>query len=194
MIDSIDSKQRKDKILEVLQAVSSAGVIVKFLVCDGFAGNIAMGQLLVGQLNPLASDFQTFFINPENGEKVYIYLDPCHMIKLVRNIFGNRIILDRNGNKIEWRYIECMYKFSQKNDFHVHKLTKRHMDWNRNKMCVALATQTLSESNAKAIEVLMNSDHPDFAGAYSTVDFLKRCNTLFDIFNSKSIHHNNIYK
>lgn len=151
MIDAIDSIERRTKMLEVLQAVTSAGVIVKFVVFDGCASNIAMAKLLVGCLDPIASDFEPFFLNPENKEKVYIFLDPCHMVKLIRNTFGNRTILDPNGDKIEWRYIKSLFDFSQKYDFHVHKLTKRHMLWNRNKMSVALATQILSGSTANAI-------------------------------------------
>lgn len=195
MIDSMDSKQRKQNVLQVLQSVTSAGVIVKFLVFDGCPSNVSMSKMLVGEnFDPFSPRFQTFFKNPDNNENVYIYLDPCHMIKLLRNTFSNRTISDQNGNKIEWRYIEHLYEFSAKNTFNVHKLTKKHMNWRKNPMNVALAVQVLSASIANAIELLMNANHPDFSEAEATIYFLRQCNTLFDIFNTRDIQHNSIYK
>lgn len=76
----------------------------------------------------------------------------------------------------------------------LHKLTKKHMNWIKNPMNVAFAVQVLSASIANAIELLMNANHPDFSEAEATIYFLRQCNTLFDIFNTRDIQHNSIYK
>lgn len=195
MIDSINAAQRMTRVLEVLQAVSSAGVLVKFLVFDGCPSNIAMSELLTGKkLDPFSTEFETFFVNPTNGEKIYIYLDPCHMAKLVRNTMSKKTILDQSGDKIEWRFITTLYEFSQENSFHVHKLTKKHINWERNPMSVSLAMQTVSNSVANAIELLMKQNHPNFVGAVPTIKFLRMCNTAFDVLNSKDMQQRDILK
>lgn len=195
MIESINKHQRKDRVLEVIDVVTLSGVKIKMLVFDGCPSNIAMSELLMGKkLDPNSSEFQTFFVNPRNDEKIYLYLDPCHMAKLVRSTLNKRIILDENKQKIEWKYIQALYEFSQDNDFAVHKLTKKHMNWKRNPMNVRLAIQTLSDSVASAIELLMLQEHSEFVNSAATVKFLRINNTLFDILNTKDVHNNNIYK
>ena len=49
------------------------------------------------------------------------------------------------------------------------KLSKGHIEFQRQKMNVKVAAQTLSSSVADAIEYLMNSDHPNFANAGGTL-------------------------
>lgn len=71
MDDSIQSSSRKELVLKVLEAVTKAGVLVKIVVFDGHPSNIAMSEILIGKkLDVFAPDFQTFFLNPTNEEKV----------------------------------------------------------------------------------------------------------------------------
>lgn len=196
MIDSLNSEQRMNLVFENLKAVTSAGVKVEILTFDGYPSNLSMIERLIKtRLDVFSSNFRPIFLNPDNGEEVGIFLDPCHMEKLLRNTLANKgIIYDENGEKIEWRFIKSLYEFSKENDFNVHKLNKKHINWERNIMRVHLAVQTLSESVASAIELLMNKNHPDFVGAAATVRFLRIANKLFDVFNTKGIHNKDIFK
>ena len=47
-------------------------------------------------------DLKAYFLNPlDPSKKIYIMLDVCHMLKLVRNTLGDgSIFIDKNGNKI----------------------------------------------------------------------------------------------
>lgn len=106
----------------------------------------------------------------------------------------SEVFFDSAGNKIEWRFIKALYEYSSSNDFRTHKLTKRHMQWQRNSMNVRLAVETFSESVASSIEFLMEQNVPEFQGARPTIDFIRRMNTLFDIFNSRYTNDKNIFK
>ena len=49
--------------------------------------------------------FQTHFRHPVTQENVMMFPDPCHMLKLVRNTFGdNKYFLDENDQLISWKY------------------------------------------------------------------------------------------
>ena len=55
-----------------------------WLTCDGQATHQAMLKLLEARLS--ADNLQACFSHPcDANEKVYIFLEACHMIKLVRN-------------------------------------------------------------------------------------------------------------
>ena len=54
------------------------------LTCDGQATHQAMLKLLEARLS--ADNLQAYFPHPcDANEKVYIFLEACHMIKLVQN-------------------------------------------------------------------------------------------------------------
>ena len=96
------------------------------------------------------------FSNPAKpDEKVYVILDVCHMLKLVRNTLAScGIIVDADGNKIMWQYIEELHKLQDKEGLHLgNKLKKAHINWKSQKMKVNLASQTLSASVASALRL-----------------------------------------
>lgn len=42
---------------------------------------------------------------------VYVFLDLCHMLKLMRNMFSElRTFLNDDGEAVEWKYVEWLYK------------------------------------------------------------------------------------
>lgn len=138
---------------------------------------------------------KSYIINPINDEKIYIILDPCHMEKLLRNRWATcQVFFDANRNKIEWRYIVELYKYSCKNDFQTHKLSKKHIEWKRHSMNVRIAAETFSESVASSLEYLMDQNVEEFQGAKPTIDFIKRMDRLFNIFNSRNLNDDNLFK
>lgn len=198
-ISELDKNARKKLVSETIAAVTRCGIKITNLTFDGHSANVPACELLGAELGiNLKNPNQTlkpFFLNPISKEKIYIILDPCHMEKLVRNrcpAWG--FFLDCNGNQIEWRFIQALHEYSCSNDFRTHKLTKKHMQWQRNSMNVRLAVETFSESVASSIEFLMEQDIPEFQGARPTIDFIRRMNTLFDIFNSRHSKDKNIFK
>lgn len=194
-IDSLNHAKRKDLLFEAISAATNCGLHISNVTFDGLEANISMCKMLGADLDVLSNDFKPFFINPISGEKIYIIVDPSHMIKLVRNTLAlKKVIYDETNRKIEWRYIEALYEYSKKNSYKVHKLTKKHMQWDKNIMNVRLAVETLSESVASSMQFMMEQKHPDFQGAEATIEFIRKMNTLFDIFNTKHATNQNLFK
>lgn len=67
------------------------------------------------------------------------------MLKLWRNTFGSKILYDSEGEIIKFKYIEDLCKFQSNEEFlAANKITKRHIQFHKKKMKVALAAQILS--------------------------------------------------
>lgn len=202
-IDDLDMHARKKLIEDVIAMVTRCGIRITNITFDGYSANIPAMELLGAKLkinfnknNQITkSQWHPYIINPINGKKIHVILDPCHMEKLVRNRWATcQVFYDSAGEKIEWRYVEALYEYSLKHDFKTHKLTKRHMQWKRNMMNVQLAVETFSSSVACSMEYLMNLGVPEFQGAKATVAFIKRMDNLFNIFNSRHCNGPNIFK
>ena len=103
-----------------------------------------MAKLLGADINY----HKPYFLNPYSNEKVYIILDPCHMLKLVRNTLGEiGIVSDGFGNQIRWDHIVELSKIQTKYGLHVaNKIRKKHINFQNEKMKVNLAAQVLSNS------------------------------------------------
>lgn len=198
-IHELDQHQRKELLTEAISMVTRCGIKLISITCDGHPANIPaltmLGANLKINLATTNEEFRPYIDNPISQEPIYVILDPCHMEKCIRNRWATcKVFYDSNGNRIEWRYIEALYEYSWKNDFRPHKLTEKHIQWKRNSMNVSLAVQTFSEAVASSIEFLQSQNVPEFQGAAATIDFIRRMNTLFDVFNSRHSSHHNIFK
>lgn len=199
LIDELNMNERRDLVTKIISAVTRCGIKITNLTFDGHSANVPACELLGAKLKINLKvknrTFKPYIINPITNERIFIIMDPCHMEKLVRNRWAAcGVFFDGDGNKIEWRFIEALYNYSCSNDFRTHKLTKKHMQWQRNPMNVRLAVETFSESVASSIEYLMDQHVPEFQGARPTVDFIRKMNRLFDIFNSRHCNDQNIFK
>lgn len=157
------------------------GVHILNITFDGLAANRPMCESLGASID--VNNMQPFI--EIDGERILIILDPPHMIKLLRNVLGKHGQLHINGRLIAWRYIDRLESRRVKNNFVSHKLTKEHVQWEKNKMQVSLATQTFSRSVASAIDYLRNEGDILFSNSEETCKFIRTVNDLFDIFNSK---------
>lgn len=92
------------------------------------------------------SNFKPYFKNPATNELCYIFLDLRHMIKLVRNTLGNKLILNAKDGKIYWNYIVMLHELQQAEGLRLtNKLTNKHIKFQNNRMNVRLAMQVLSD-------------------------------------------------
>lgn len=119
------------------------------------------------------------------------------MLKLVRNTLGaSKILIDDQGQEIQWAYLKELHKLQVAEGFNLgNKLSIRHINYEKQKMKVKLAAQLMSQSVADALvfskDILQLQT---FQGAAATIKFLKTFNTLFDIFNSKSLQQHGYSK
>jgi len=108
------------------------------------------------------------------------------MIKFVRNAFGDKkTIVNGNGQKIRWDYIQKLYEKENCEGLRVAtKLTNRHLHYYNERMNVRLAAQLLSSSVSDAL-LYLNGSNPNFEGCLATVEFCLIFNNTFDILNSR---------
>ncbi|KYM93955.1 THAP domain-containing protein 9 [Cyphomyrmex costatus] len=111
-IKSLNGAERANVIEQVLASLHEVGAKVLNVTMDGTASNISTARCLGA--NIAAQDLKPYFIHPQSKEKVYIILDACHMIKLIRNSYAtSRNMHDSYGNKIDWQYIVHLVKLQE---------------------------------------------------------------------------------
>lgn len=83
-MDGLSGIERANLVRVCIKKLYDAGVSIISLVCDGSSFHFSMMSALGASLDPL--NMQAFFTHPLKPErKVYVLLDVCHMLKLVRN-------------------------------------------------------------------------------------------------------------
>ncbi|KAL1479047.1 hypothetical protein MTO96_052185 [Rhipicephalus appendiculatus] len=108
LIYSLSGSKRANLTKECITRVTAAGVDVVSLRFDGAASNLTMARCLGADLFYRSPDFATSFDYPtDSSKKVSIILDPCHMLKLVRNCLGSvDHLVDDQGSRVKWCYIK----------------------------------------------------------------------------------------
>ena len=80
-------------------------------------------------------NLKTSFPHPVTQQPVCIFFDPCHMLKLVRNSFGDKEhFIDGENNSVKWIYIERLHNMQANEGLHLgNKLRYAHIDWSKRK-------------------------------------------------------------
>lgn len=177
----LNADERAALTNEALIRLDEIGIEIVSITLDGLAANIAMCKLLGADFN----EERAYFPHPlQPNHKVFCLLDPPHMLKLVRNCIGTRNLIDGDGGIIQWKYFEELYEAQKSLPWNLaNKITKAHMEWEKQKMSVRLAAELISNSCADALE-FMKSACEKFADVDPTVKFLRIFNDIFDIMNS----------
>ena len=135
-------------------------------------------------------NLKPYFMHPlDKKKRVYILLDVCHMLKLIRNTLGNcGTLVDGDDQEICWKYLIALHELQQDEGLRLgNKLKQAHIKWWQQKMKVKLAAQTLSSSVADAIDYRRDTlKLPQFKGSEATVKFIRTFDQLFDILNSRN--------
>lgn len=191
-ITTLKADEKAVLVGDVVSAISAVGAKIINVTFDGLSTNLPACEILGASFD--LKDMKPYIRNPYDGTNIHVILDASHMVKLLRNYFASRTIYDSDKKKIQFKYIERLESYRIKHNFITHKLTKRHIQWDKAKMNVKLAVQTLSNSVAESMLYLREQGCEDFEDCLPTVNFIKKVNVLFDIFNSDHNHQNNFYK
>lgn len=143
---------------------------------------------LGAKLDP--ANMRPFFQHPSDlAARVHVLLDPAHMLKLVRNSLASEKVIVSPSGLVRGEYIVKLHELQEAEGLRAgNKLRKRHIEWERHKMNVSVAAQTLSASVADALDFLREDLQLDeFQGSEATSEFIRLFNSLFDVFNSKNI-------
>lgn len=191
LVDGINAEQKSSLVEQCLIMLHEHGVNIESVTCDGPASNISMFNYLGCEIGPINTvpDIKCHFDHPSTGKAVNAFLDPCHMIKLIRNTFGDKeLMYDLDGNTVNWVLISRLHRLQTEIGLHCgNKLRSAHVNFKANKMKVKLATQLLSTSVAKALQWCHDQKIKGFENVKGTVKFLEIFDKLFDIFNSRAI-------
>lgn len=192
-ITSLDWFEKKNLIVEMITALHSIDARVVNITCDGLNANLLTFEALGVSLDP--ANIVPYFHLPNYPHKIYVLLDSCHMLKLLRNALGDLgYITDPLNGKIEWKHFIDLEALRRSENYVPHKLTQRHIQYTSNRMNVRLATQTFSNSVAAAMEHLMLTEHEKFQNIESTIYFTRNVNNIFDATNTKNIRNDSIFK
>ncbi|KAL3186158.1 hypothetical protein MRX96_027895 [Rhipicephalus microplus] len=190
LIDSLTGAERAELAKQCIEKLALVKAEVVSLTFDGASSNFTMARCLGAQLRVDCEQISSSFVNPaDDAKNVYIILDACHMIKLIRNSLANlSYIVDAEGNHIKWAYIVALEALQRSEGLRLgNKLTRVHVQWEQQKMKVRYAAQALSSSVADAMDFCENVlKLPQFRGASATSKFVRVFDHLFDLFNSRN--------
>jgi hypothetical protein len=188
LIDSMTGVDRANLVQQCICKLYDVGVQVVTVVCDGTACNVTMINNLGARVH--VNEIKPSFPHPSNAQQeVFVILDACHMLKLARNALASqRQLKDGNDQLIDWIYIERLHALQETEGLHLgNRLRSAHINWQKQKMKVCLAAQTLSSSVADALAFCRTElKLPDFSGSEPLEKFLRVFDRLFDMLNSRN--------
>jgi len=195
LIDGLNGQERANLLQKAIELLPNTGVKINSITFDSTSVNITMVKSLGADLNT-----RPYIINPLRNEPIYI-LDAPHMIKLVRNAWGEKkykkklngqselvpkVLQNSKEQPIRWNYLEMLYQLECEKGLHAGtKITIRHIKYTDEKMNIHLAAQTLSQSVADALMFLKDREL-GFKNVDATVEFVTYMNNAFDILNCRS--------
>lgn len=181
LASGLTADEKAALVSEALIRLSEIGIEVIAITFDGHASNVALLNVFGGKWNE-----RPYILDPvDKNRKIYLILDPAHMLKLVRNCIGSRDLIDGDGGKICWKYFAELYDAQKELPWNLgNKLTKTHIiHWDLKKMSVRLAAETLSNSVADSMD-FMRRECDRFKDAGPTAKFIRIFNDIFDVMNS----------
>ena len=137
LVDGLTGQEKANLTKECIIKLHEVGVKVVSFTCDGPSSHQSMLKLLGAQL--LLGSLQAYFQHPcDLKAKIYIMLDACHMIKLVRNTLSDwKVLKDKDGNAIKWQYVVQLHELQESEGLHLaNKLRQAHVNWKPQKMKV----------------------------------------------------------
>lgn len=179
---TLNAAKKSDLLKKVLMEVSKLGAKVKNITFDGMHVNFSTCEEMGASFS--IANFNPAIRNPFDNSEVNVILDPCHMIKLVRNYLKNEgVILDGQNREIKWKHFVDLEACRIEHNLVTHNIRKEHIDVEK-KMKVKLAVQLLSRSAANSFQFLREIGHTGFNNCAGTEEFCRKMNDLFDVFNT----------
>ncbi|CAL8083628.1 unnamed protein product [Orchesella dallaii] len=184
----LQANQISDVVTKCLIAMHYAGGDVLSITFDGLPANFKAMEKMGANFELGTDNFKTFIEHPTTNEKVYMMPDSSHMFKLVRNNFKScKLLKNGNGQFINWGYIARLQEIQDIEGVRAgNKLTRGHIQFEKQKMKTKLCAQALSHSVATAIQFCRKIEIDGFKDSEATCEFLDICDKLFDMFNSRA--------
>ena len=187
LIDGMTGGERANLTRESFQRLHDAGVTAVSLTCDGPPSNFAMLSAL--GVDTSVDNTDPSFPHPaDTAVSVSVFLDVCHMMKLLRGAFSKDVMKTEDGRLIKWDYIKYLNNLQEKEGLRLgNNLRSAHILWRKQKMNVKLAAQVFSSGVADALQYCNETlKLPEFEGCEATVEFIRHVDFPFDVLNSRN--------
>ena len=173
-----DKKMTKDLLNLLIEKLHKNGYNVVGIVNDNGGGN-------VGLWTNCNVDFENnFILHPETGEKIYMFSDAPHLLKLLRNWFidGGFLLLDGTElNQFRIRQLlESNTEISPLFKLSLLNLTVQGAQ----RQNVRLASELFSHSVAESLKTHFRGD----ADVLKLANFIELVNNWLDVMNSYSVN------
>ena len=187
----MNAKTQAQLVRMALEKAADAGLRVWSITADGTSVNISTFTQLGCIFGTTYDSMVTMFKHPSRNYNGYIILDPCHMLKLARNALSSMgSFYDQDGGEIQWKFFHLLHNLQDDQGLNLrNKFSAQHLEYQKHKMNVRLAAQTLSSSVANAIQFLdVSMKLTQFQNSGPTVNFIRVIDRTFDILNSRCPH------
>jgi len=134
LIKGITAEEKENILRSCLVELQETGIIIKSLTFDGAANNLAIANVLGASL--YYPDLKPYFKHPVTQDTVHIILDPCHMVKLLRNTLGDwGLLFNSNNEAIKGNYFKKLVNIQNESGLHAAtKIKTRHIRYFKEKM------------------------------------------------------------
>ena len=156
LTDKASASVQTQLINIALVKASDAGLKIWCVISDGTTTNISTFKKLGCSFGNTYDSISPKFQHPITGEDVFVVLDACHMLKLARNALAFLgTICSSDGDKIQWKFFHALNLLQEQEGLKLaNKLSNNHIQFEKHKMNVSLAAQTLSASVVDAIDFM----------------------------------------
>ena len=136
LINGISAELQSSLLKMCLEKLVDCGLVVHAVTMDGHATNLAMCRLLGCCLD--VGTLTTWFSIPNQTSRIWIILDVCHMVKLIRNSLEALQTIQSPNGLIKWRDIETLNKIQNNIGLRsCNKLSDRHVNFHQQIMKVS---------------------------------------------------------
>jgi hypothetical protein len=112
-INSLSSSKKAELLNQCFNLLFECGISVMNVTFDGAQSNLSVCRILGCNL-----DVDNLKTEMNNG--IFIFPDPSHMVKLVRNLLGDKMILyDENNNEISFKYLKLLNELQENEGLHL---------------------------------------------------------------------------
>lgn len=108
-VGSLTGKEKAEIIQDILINLQITGSKITSLTFDGLQSNFIICKYLGVKVN--VKNLEHFFLYPVTSEKVFIILDWCHILKLIKNSLVEEDMIDETGQLISWSFLIDLENF-----------------------------------------------------------------------------------
>jgi hypothetical protein len=182
MYVDFDQKMTQNILFDIIVELEKIGYHVVACVSDCGGGNVGLWSSLDISID------KTSFNNPVTEEKVFIFPDAPHILKLVRNWLLDTGFIMTDGSEVNKKPLESLLQVVDSEVSSCHRLTKKHLECVKSeRQNVPLAMQLLSHTVATCLIQYQPGSSKELAE--QTGKFIEQVSTWFSIMNSYSVTH-----